>query len=241
MSGRQDPGLRKVEPELLDELPADDPRAQRSRRDLRRVNTWLGNVTIMAGRISAACNAPRRLVEIGAGDGTFMLRVAQQLGRQWPNLSVELVDRQNVVAQDTLDRLAAVGWKPQAIKADVFDWLAQPGEVDLIVSNLFLHHFDTTRAAELLRASAARTRAFVACEPRRWTQAWVAGALVGLIGCNRVTRHDATVSVRAGFRGQEISALWPTPAGWEMEEGEAGLFSHYFCAKRSERVPPGGT
>ena len=37
---------RRVDPEWLDELPAHDPRAQRSRRDLVRINALMGNVQI---------------------------------------------------------------------------------------------------------------------------------------------------------------------------------------------------
>ena len=39
---------RIVEPELLDTLSPADPRAIRSRRDLRRVNAWMRNPVIMA-------------------------------------------------------------------------------------------------------------------------------------------------------------------------------------------------
>src|ERR1035441_6973362 len=34
---------RCLKPELLDELPRDDPSAVQSRRDLLRVNAWMGN------------------------------------------------------------------------------------------------------------------------------------------------------------------------------------------------------
>src|SRR5437879_2754268 len=39
---------RCVEPEWLDELPPNDPRAKGSRRDLQRIHSWMGNVGIMA-------------------------------------------------------------------------------------------------------------------------------------------------------------------------------------------------
>jgi hypothetical protein len=52
-----------------------------------------------------------------------------------------------------------------------------------------------------------------------------------LIGCNAVTRHDAAASVRAGFAGRELSALWPARPGWRLREGRAGLFSHLFVAR----------
>ena len=35
---------RRLERELLDDLPVSDARAIRSRQDLRRVNLWMGNV-----------------------------------------------------------------------------------------------------------------------------------------------------------------------------------------------------
>src|SRR5208283_4278738 len=72
---------RIIEPELLDELPSDDPRAAGSRRDLRRLNTWMRNHAIMADALQTDANGqtPKRIVELGAGDGDFLLRVARRL------------------------------------------------------------------------------------------------------------------------------------------------------------------
>src|SRR5205807_1540346 len=76
---------RQLRPELLDQLPETDPGAIRSRRDLRRVNWHMGNAKKAAGAIQSefAQSGPRKLVELGAGDGTFFLRVAQLLGPGW--------------------------------------------------------------------------------------------------------------------------------------------------------------
>jgi hypothetical protein len=75
---------------------------------------------------------------------------------------------------------------------------------------------------------------FVACEPRRSALALGASRLVGLIGCNEVTRYDAPISVRAGFAGRELSGLWPAGGAWQLREGARGLFSHCFVAGRHE-------
>jgi hypothetical protein len=53
-----------------------------------------------------------------------------------------------------------------------------------------------------------------------------------MLGCNAVTCHDATVSVRAGFSGRDLSVLWPPSADWELSESRAGLFSHLLVARR---------
>ena len=78
---RIDTMKRIVQPELLDTLPPDDPRAVRSRRDLRRLNAWMRNHAIMANALQTAANgqAPKQIIELGAGDGDFLLRVAQRL------------------------------------------------------------------------------------------------------------------------------------------------------------------
>ena len=47
---------RHVQPELLDQLPPDDPRARWSRRDLRRINAWMRNPAIMAAALQSAVN-----------------------------------------------------------------------------------------------------------------------------------------------------------------------------------------
>jgi len=97
---------------------------------------------------------------------------------------------------------------------------------------LFLHHFADHQLARLFGLLAKCCRAVVACEPARARLALGGVALLPLIGCNHVTRHDARVSVRAGFRGHELSALWPAHDGWELNESRAGLFGHRFVARR---------
>src|SRR3989442_156554 len=77
----------------------------------------------------------------------------------------------------------------------------------------------------------ARTRLFIACEPRRSQAALLASRALGLLGCGRETRHDAVVSVRAGFQGRELSAAWPIITGWELEERPSGPFGHLFMAR----------
>jgi len=231
---------RCVEPEWLDELPPDDSRAIRARRDLRRVNAWMLQTGIMAQALIRHCayEKPHTLLEIGAGDGTFMLRLARRLAPRWRNLTVILLDRQNIVSAETAEGFRALQWRVETVTADVFDFLKQSGprSVDVIAANLFLHHFPQGQLARLLARAASVTRLFAACEPRRAPSALLGSRLLWAIGCNDVTRHDAAVSVRDGFNAHELTALWPRPAQWELHEHAAGLFTHCFVARR--RVAP---
>lgn len=227
------PAARRVEPEWLDTLPAGDPRAIRSRKDLVRVNALMSNPGIVAGELRA--RLPRgavRIAEIGSGDGAFALRVARRMGRSEGKLT--LLDRATEPERRCLDRLRAASWQAACVRADVFDWLRDPRTpgFDAIFANLFLHHFEPEQLARLLRLVASHTRLFVACEPRRSSVALAGSRLLGLVGCSDVTRHDAVTSVHAGFKDAELCDLWSDPLGWRLDEGPRGLFSHAFVAER---------
>lgn len=221
---------RVLEPEWLDELPPEDPQAMRSRQDLRRLNAIMGNAKLLNQAFRQHRPAPGRIVELGAGDGQFMLSLLRRLPT--PPGHLVLVDRQPSIADTTYRALRTLGWSVDVIAADVFDWLGSAEVGDTLICNLFLHHLPSTALAELFAACAERTTCLLACEPARTSVAHTASRLVGFIGCNAVTRHDAAVSVRAGFRDDELSALWPKDEDWQLEERAAGLFSHLFTARR---------
>ena len=105
--------------------------------------------------------------------------------------------------------------------------------VDVIIANLFLHHFEPEKLSLLLKQSAAKTKVFVACEPRRSTMGIFVTRFLCAIGCNDVTRHDARASVCADFCSDEISQVWPRNKNWEIKESQSGLFSHSFVAVRA--------
>lgn len=225
--------LRIVEPELADHIPGDDPRARRFRRDLSRLNAFAMTDRAMARALLKHCGdvVPRELVDLGAGDGTFMLRAAERLTPKWRDLTVKLVDQQDIVSAQVRDRFAALHWNVQTIAADVFEFLQETSNVDIITANGFLHHFTAEDLARLLGLAARKTKLFVATEPRRTHFAREASRFVWLLGGGDVIRRDVVSSIRAGFVGTEISASWPMRDDWVIEEREAGPFSHIFIAR----------
>jgi hypothetical protein len=103
-----------------------------------------------------------------------------------------------------------------------------------IITNLFLHQFDREPLAEMLGLAARSARLVIALEPRRSWFPKLCGRLLWAVGCGPITRHDAHISVRAGFLGHELSELWPDRENWTLMERPAGLFSHLFVARRKE-------
>ena len=237
---------RTVRPEILDELPPTDARAIRSRRDLQRVNRVMGSCGILSRAVQHALaaappHAAPRILELGAGDGTLALRIATRLAASWPVAELTLLDRQTLISDATGTGFTHLGWSLRPLTVDALEWARAPNRQqrscrwDVVLTNLFLHHFDDAGLRELLAAAAGRCDAFIACEPRRSPAALAGSRLLPALGVSADTRHDAMVSVRAGFRGHELSRLWPASRSpWRLAEHRAGLFSHLFVAARGE-------
>ena len=241
---------RVVTSEILDGLAPGDPAAIRSRRDLRRVHRAMGTRMILLRGMKAMTAKhpkamPLRMLEIGAGDGSLMLSVAQALALapRCSDVELTLLDRQPLLDAATVGSYREVGWTVTQKVGDVIDWAAdtvnqleEPVSTrwDLIVANLFLHHFESAQLALILRAIAKSTGRFFACEPRRDWLALAGSHMVGAIGANHVTREDSVLSVHAGFNSDELTHLWLEQDGaWQMQEYSAGLFSHCFRAERT--------
>lgn len=237
------PSSRRVLPETLDTLDPADPRASRSRRDLQRVHRAMRTVAILQHALTHLPRSapPQRILELGGGDGSLTLRLAQALRPRWSDVALTLLDRHDIVSRQTRRGYESLGWRLQVLRQDVEEWAIEShsSHYDLCITNLFLHHFDDSTLPVVLRAIALSCDSFVACEPRRNAWAALGGAMIGLLGTNRVTREDAATSVAAGFTRQELTAIWPSGDGqWACEEYPALPFTHCFTAARRSTPQP---
>ncbi|TIP90971.1 MAG: class I SAM-dependent methyltransferase, partial [Mesorhizobium sp.] len=189
---------RHLEPEILDGLAGDDPRALAARRDLRRINALM----FQAEPSPAPISRIRR--------GSFMLAVARRIAGRWPGVELVMLDRIGLITTQLRGDFDRLGWTVEGVTADVFDWARnnEGTRFDAITVNLFLHHFDDAELVRLFALMAPKAPLLLATEPLRTKLALAATRLLPAIGANDVTRNDAAQSVRAGFRDNELSGLW---------------------------------
>ena len=228
--------IRTLQAELVDDLPADHPDAIETRRDLRRINTLMGHAGIFVRSLKRVFprQPPARMVEIGAGDGEILLRVARRLAGQWRDVDVTFVDLQDLLSEKTKADFAVLNWKVRSVEGDIFKWMTDTAteKTDAVLGNLVLHHFTDAQLTTLFSAAAKKANAFIAVEPRRDSWSYFFSRCLALVGCGPVARHDAPISVKAGFTRRELSQLWPQDGTWQLTERRAGLFSHLFIAQR---------
>ncbi len=186
--------MRQVLPELLDSLQASDPVALHSRDELHIVNRLMRNHHWMCRTLQRQELEGRRVLELGAGDGSLAQRV-------W---KLDIVRPECWCAIDLAP--APVQWPDDAVwhQHDLFKLTMLP-EAEIIVANLFLHQFQEDQLEELGRRLPDTCRMLIICEPaRRWIHALQGVLLSAIVGLSHVTYHDMFVSIRAGFLGDEL-------------------------------------
>jgi hypothetical protein len=204
---------RVIIPEILDSLNPSDPRAIRSRRDLRWIDLYLGNWRWIVRQLKRQTPAPARIIEIGAGEGDLCRKVQTSL----PSSAV--------TGLDLIQRPASLPSDIQWIGGDFFQTLPNI-DADACVGSLILHHFSD----EALRDLGARLQSFRSltfCEPLRSRLP----LFLSKLSCpflSEVTRHDMPASIRAGFRPGELPAL----LGLDSKKWSVRESSHWHGALR---------
>ena len=203
-------------------LPPGHPAVRHNRRDLRLINVLMGNHRWLARTLRAGSRPEERLLELGAGTG----ELAVPLNREGRRV-------------DGLDRCPApAGLPPPARwhRADLRHFEGYPA-YDAVYGNLIFHQFTAAELRALGARLQARSRLVVACEPARWRRSqWLFGLLAPVFGANYVSRHDATVSISAGFIDDELPRLLESldPEQWLWRCATTPLGAYHMTAWRRE-------
>jgi len=210
---------RTLAAELLDDLPADHPDARGSRRDLRWFNAALGNWRWLERRLLELTRPGERILEIGAGTGELGQRLTAA-GLPWAGL-----DR----APRPLACPAGAAWH----RHDIFRFDGW-SEYSVVVGNLIFHHFDESQLRALGERLRRHARVIVIGDLRRGRlQQVLFMALAGLIGANRISRHDGWLSIQAGFRADELAHLLGCEArDWEWKRERCQLSAYRMVIRR---------
>jgi hypothetical protein len=178
--------MRKLTPELLDQLPSTDPGAIRSRNDLRRINRFMGNDEWILRQLSPDTT---QITEIGAGDGNLLGKIHSR----FPQIPLTALD----LAPKPADMPLAIKW----IQGDVFEMTGVKTE-GTVIANLILHHF-TDRQLSSLGKWLGEFDHIIVNEPlRSRVPAFFSKFSHPFV--HPITRHDMRVSIEAGFLHDEI-------------------------------------
>ena len=187
---------RLDEPELLDEQDAPRSDMERSLRDLRRINRYLGGVATYR-RLLKRFSGAKSIVDLGAGTADLLDTVEGDVLR----LAVDF----------KIDHLLYMRERSRAVRvvADALHLPFRRSSVDVVTSSHFFHHFTPDQNVSILREALRISRKGVAVTDtrRHYVPLLFLGALVALRLFGRITRSDAPGSVRRGYTTDEAREI----------------------------------
>jgi ubiquinone/menaquinone biosynthesis C-methylase UbiE len=190
---------RVVEEELLDEETAPAADVDRSLRDLRRINRYLGGNSIyqrMIRRISPR-SLPRSILDIGTGTSDQLDSLPDSVASLRIGLDFKI---EHLVFGRRANRHRIAG-----VVGDATRLPFRSGSVDLVTSAHFFHHFEPDENVVILNEASRVARVAVAINDTRRhlvpLTLVLSLSMLRLVG--RITRFDAPASVRRGYTIEE--------------------------------------
>lgn len=200
-------------PELLDG-PLDDRAALAGNlRDLRRINRLLGGVRLSALALEALAPGARSMtmLDVGTGGADIPLALIERWRRGGRRLTVVATDsRPEIVdlARATIDGRVP----PGDLELRTADGRSLPfpdDTFDVVHASMVIHHLEPAEAVGMIAEMARVARLGVVVNDLargrlQFVGAWLLGhALTG----NRLTRHDAPLSVRRAYTRDEVATF----------------------------------
>ncbi len=194
--------------ELLDEDRGTPREIQDSLDDLWRINRWLGGVSsslqLLEGFFARAGVHPVRILDVGAGDSRLAGHLQVELRRRGLQAEFTVLDRRLTHLRNGHQSVGA----PQPVVADAFALPFADGSFNVVMCNLFFHHFSDEPAKQLLRRLAAiASEAVVISDPERHWLPYLFIRYTPWFARSPITRHDAPASVRQAYTRNELAAL----------------------------------
>ncbi len=200
--------LRVPSYEWLDDDLGTPDEIRQSFDDLWRINRWLGGVCgclhLLDRFFARRGSRHARILDVGAGDSRLAAHLQSELLRRNRTAEFVALDRR-------ISHLRNGNHSPKILSrvaADVSHLPFADQSFNVVICNLFLHHFAEDEIVELLRGFAGiASEAVLINDLERSLLPYLFIRVARPFARSRITRHDGAASVRQAYTKNELAAL----------------------------------
>ncbi|WP_452230498.1 MULTISPECIES: methyltransferase domain-containing protein [unclassified Lacinutrix] len=200
---------RSNEKEIMDDLDYKGPILQDSLDKLAKINQWLGGYIVnINGLRKALKNQPKEttitIIDLGCGGGDILREVAKFGKKNHYNFKLLGVDAN----RHTIHYARALSEEYENIEfkaMNVFSEEFQTLEYDLVLTTLFLHHFEEDQLVSFLKPVLEKAKlGVIVNDLHRNRLAYYLFKLLSITINNETISQDGLTSVLRGFKRKEL-------------------------------------
>ncbi len=200
---------RRREPEWMDDSGLDPDRHRHALAGLQRINTWTRSGIAIWHSIERLARTQGlteiSILDLASGGGDVALRIARTARERGLRVHLTGCDFSAVAVAEARRRASKYGESSaEFLELDVLAG-ELPGDYDIVMCTLFLHHLDKLQAVALLRRMGQAARRIVLVDDLRRTRLgyWLAWTGSRLLSRSPVVHKDGPLSVSGAFTPQE--------------------------------------
>nr|CAA9258847.1 hypothetical protein AVDCRST_MAG63-2390 [uncultured Armatimonadetes bacterium] len=211
------PPPRVQQPELIDSVEPPEHDFAAAFGDIARVNRFLGGTRAVVGALDgifgslAPSSRPVTMLDLATGSADIPRAIVRAARRgRWGDRTVRVTAADNHPKVLALARRLCQGYPEITVEhADVFALPHADDAFDIVLCSMAFHHFATDGCVHVLREMEriARVGFVVNDLVRDRTARRLIWGLTRLLGANRLTRHDAPLSVLRAFTLPEYEQM----------------------------------
>ncbi len=204
-------GSRIEQEELLDLGKGTSQEVAENLAEMQRINDVLGGTRALTRHLFPRLlvhNGPVTVLDLGSGGGGIpqaLVRWARGVRLPLRILAVDWSARNLAVAAQRTHECPEI----QLIQADALCLPFKPGQVDYVISSLFMHHLSPMNLTWVLQEAfdLARVAVIMSDLVRGWAPYMAFKLIQPIFARNYLTRHDGVLSIRRAYTPEELSRL----------------------------------
>lgn len=203
---------RSTKREIMDDFELQGKELETTLNDLDKINRWLGGNEITLNGLErvlkSTCFAqPVRIMDVGCGNGSQLLEVAQfgrKKGIKMELLGIDANTHTIKMARKNTENYPEISFKAMDIFSEEFKHV----QADVILCTLTLHHFTDTEIQQILKNFVHNaTMGIVINDLHRSSMAYyLFKAFCFVFIDNEIAKKDGLTSIMRGFKIADLKA-----------------------------------
>lgn len=205
---------RSEEEEIIDDFSMAGEDVIKTFRTIERVNTLLGGNQVLVSGVRQitdklqATGQPIQLYDLGCGSGDGLRAIARWARKR--NIPMQLIgiDANEFIVEYARKKSEAFP-EIRFVQQDIFDEECRLTNVDIVTFNLCLHHFTEEKQTDLIHKCRREGAKAILVNDlhRHWLAYYAFWGFSLLTRAHKVAREDGLLSIKKGFKKDELSLL----------------------------------